>query len=274
MKKRKLFTLGLACAAIMFTTSCSDDEEADAVGPVLDVTENMSGSTGAEITVTPGSTLQFIWDARKGDADLETFSVSTVGQNIVSPVPTSESGETFPHPISNSQEALYIDTLEFNSGSNLGVTSYTFTVTDELGNSASRTFDVSVISPAEALSAAMPFTWERVGGADGTGLSNFGLEWVENAGGNAIISVDGATMVQLAPGQWNSIETQEDLETAIEGEDVIVTYTGVSSNQGDIYNDVLGVSYQGNNYLINILNSTVTGGTLGTTIVITGNYKN
>ncbi len=272
MKRRKLFTLGIACAAIMFTTSCSDDD-ADAVGPRLDVTENMSGSTGSEITVTPGSTLQFIWDARKGDTDLQTFTVSTSGTNTVSPIPTSELGATFPYTIPNARKALYIDTLEFNAGSNLGVTTYTFTIRDELGNSASRSFDVTVAAASTLLSAPQNFTWQRVGGQNGTGLSQFGLQWTNNSATNAIIAVNGATMVPLQASAWTNITTQEELDNAINTGTPVTQYTGVSSQQSGTYNDVLGVSYQDNNYLIHVTNGTVTTGGSGTTIVITGQYK-
>jgi hypothetical protein len=273
MKKRKLFTLGIACAAIMFTTSCSEDEEADAVGPRLDVTENISGSTSGDVTVAQGATLQYIWDARKGDSDLQTFSVTLNGTNIVNPIPASEQGLTFPYSVSSSNDELYIDTLEFNAGPNIGVTSYTFTVTDELGNSASRTFDVSVVAGTQVLSDPMNFTWQRVAGAPGTGLSQFGLEWVTNTSTNAIIAVDGAMMYSLPASDWDNIATHQELQTAIDGATAITQYTEVSSQASGTYDDVLAVTYLENNYLINVQNGTVTTPTGGTTITVTGQYK-
>ena len=46
MKKRQLFTLALLGATVMFTSSCSDDEEDAPLGPTLTMMETNSGSTG------------------------------------------------------------------------------------------------------------------------------------------------------------------------------------------------------------------------------------
>ena len=267
--------LAFALAGLFAFTSCQDDED-ESLAAFLSVTESGSGSTGGAVTISQGEVLSFAIDARKGDSDMETFAISVSGVNTVNPIPTSLQGNTFPYSLSNADDETYADTVLFlNAGDNIGNTTYTFTVTDKDGNTDMITFNVTVDAGTTALSTAAAFTWERVGSNAGTGLAQFGLEWTQNSSTSAIVALDAATtMVELASADWTSITTQEDLNSAISAGTAVTEYRGVSSAQNDTYDDVLGVTHNGTDYLIHITQGTVSTGGAGTTITITGEYKN
>jgi hypothetical protein len=267
--------LAFALAGMFAFTSCEDDNETT-LGPSLLVSEMGSGASSSAITINLGETLSFAIDARRGESDMETFSISVAGVNTVNPIPTSLQGNTFPYDIANADDETYLDTVLFvNAAANLGTTSYTFTVTDKDGNTDEVSFNVTVESATTALSASSAFTWERVGGAAATGLAQFGLSWTSNSSTSAIVALDAATkMVELSAADWTSIPTQEGLASAISGASAVTEYTGVSSSASNTYDDVLGVSHNGVSYILNITNGNVTTGASGTTITITGEYKN
>lgn len=278
MKKRNLFTLGLLGAALIFMTSCSDDEDEPApLGPTLSVTEVTTVTSPGDMTITQGEPLIFAWDSRRGDNDLQTFRVSTSGVNSVSPIPNSYKGKTFPYAIESANKEIYIDTLGFNNaGNNLGMTSYTFTIEDKLGTTRSVTFDVTV-EPDESstpLSEEMDFTWYREGGGVGTGLGQFGLKWTSNSTTSAIIAInDGTKMVSLTNNDWITIATQEELADVIDAGTEITQYTGVSVVVSDTYSDVLGVHYGEDYYILRIEQGTVQTSDAGTNVTILGKYK-
>lgn len=144
MKIRNFLRFALAGILAFTITSCEDDETTS-LGASLIVTETGSGSTGGALSITQGSSLVFVWDARKGDTDMETFAVSITGTNTPNPIPTSLGGNDFPYDIANADDETYLDTLIFpNAGINLGVTSYTFSVTDKDGNTDQVSFTVTV----------------------------------------------------------------------------------------------------------------------------------
>lgn len=144
MKIRNFLRFALAGVLAITISSCEDDDT-NSLGASLIVTETGTGSTGGAVTISQGSSLVFVWDARKGDTDMETFAVSITGTNTPNPIPTSLGGNTFPYDIANADDETYIDTLIFaNAGINLGVTSYTFSVTDKDGNTDQVSFTVTV----------------------------------------------------------------------------------------------------------------------------------
>lgn len=278
MKKRNLFTLGLLGVSMLFMTSCSDDEDEDTpLGPSLDVEETTTGSTGGEVTIQEGDVLIFAWDARRGDNDLETFRVSTSGVNAVSPIPNSYDGKTFPYDVENANDEIYVDTVGFdNAGNNLGMTTYKFTVEDDLGNSRSVTFDVTVeeATTTTDLSDPQPFTWHREGSEDGTGLDQFGLAWLSNTTTSAIVTIDEATkMVMLTNDDWLTINTKEELAAEIDGASAITQYTNVSVQEDGTYSDVLGVHHNDTYYILRVEEGDVDTGGSGTEVTIMGHYK-
>ncbi len=274
MKKTRFFTLALLSAAVIFTSSCKDDEDAP-LAPTLSVTETHTNKTGGAVEIAQGDALEFAWESRKGDNNIKTFSMSMSGNNISTNKTTYRLKE-LPYTVTGGDKSIYVDTISFQSaGLNLGSTNYTFTSSDGT-NSKSVSFNVTVVeSTAETTPLAAPvnFEWKRVGGADGQNLSQFGLKWTSNTGGKAIVAVNGAVMYQLANTTWTSLVTKEDLASAMSAATSISKYDGVNTNAGTTYNDVLAVSYNGVNYLIHITNSDVQTNTAGTTITIAGQYK-
>ncbi len=279
MKKRRLFTLALLGAAVIFATSCSKDDDPEPIGPALTVTE-AGGSNGGAMTITQGDALAFTWDTRKGETNLNTFNVEITGVNTPGGSTTlmTTGGEELPYSNSGSSRTAYVDGITFpNAGVALGNTKYTFISTDGIGKSQSVSFTVTVEAAVTTtdLSDPNPFTWTRVGGTAGTGLSQFGLEWTLNSGGYAIVKTSpSTTMVELASSTWTTFVTQEDVTAAIAAGTNITQYDNVSSAQDETHDDVLGVSYDGVDYLIHVTTSTVTTASAGTTITISGMYKN
>ncbi len=273
MRKFRFLAVALLGASSMFLTSCEDDGTTS-LGPTLNMEELGSGKSSGEITVTPGSTLTFTWDSRKGDRDLNTFAISMIGSNVATN-PVSNGGNSFPYTISNANDEKYIDTLVVSAGPNMGKTVYTFTVTDKDGNSKSVSFEVTVASGSNPLSSASTFQWKRVGSAAATGLDQFGLKWTTNSASSAIVKKDASTkMVMLSAGQWTSLTTDVELAAAITAGTDMTEYTGVSVTANNTYDDVLGVLNNGVYYLLHVTKGTVTTGGSGTTITIDGEYKN
>ena len=276
MKKRKLFTLALLGATVMFTSSCSDDEEAAPIGPTLSMTETTTGSEGGAIQITQGEVLEFAWESRKGDNNLQTFSLVQSGSNTSNFNETYE-GNTLPYDVSGGDRTIYIDTIAFvNSSQNEGTTTYAFTSSDGV-TSKTVTYNVTVVESVNEtpLSDAENFEWERVGGNPGTGLAAFGLKWTSNTASSAVVAIEsGTTMVELSGDSWDTITTREELAAAIASGTQIDAYEGVSVTAPGLYDDVLAVSHNGVNYLLHITAADVQSGGEGTTVTIQGQSKN
>ncbi len=279
MKKNKILSILFLATAVLFITSCSKDENAPILGPSLTVSESVSGSSGGSIEITQGAPLVFAWETRKGDEKLSTFSLSETGANLDNPVPTTVEGHDLPYSLTGDDRDIYVDTLSLpNAGTNLGTTNYTFSVVDAGGLSRSVSFDVTVNQAlgSTPLSDPIPFTWTREGANPGTGLEPFGLKWTQNSSTSAIVAIDNATtMVDLGDiTSWIALQTKGDLNAAIEDGNAIETYQGVSATTDGTYDDVLGVIHNDVNYIIHITSGAVTTGGAGTTITISGQYKN
>lgn len=272
MRKLRFLTVALLGASTMFLTSCEPDEDdPSVVGPTLTVTELFNGIASGKLEVTQGDSVRFQWDARKGSSDLDKFEIERQGTSIAI---TTDNGNVLPYTLKNADDETYIDSYSFQATTE-GTEIYSFIITDKNGKSKTVEIEVVVSPPTIPLSSAQSFTWERVGSNDGTGLAQFGLKWTNNTSTAAIITEDQATrLVELQASEWTSITTQEGLKTAVEVASVITEYDGVSSTAPNkTYNDVLGVRYNDEYYMIRISNSTVTTGGSGTTITITGLYK-
>lgn len=281
MHTRKLFTIGLLATGLLFT-ACNDDDDDDfdpVLGPNLSVSElNTNTSGGGDLLIQQGESLKFAWSAEEGAENLDQFAVSITGANPVIPIPTSTEGNDFPYDIDGSDDEQYQDTLIFiQAGTNVGVTNYTFTVTDDDGAQTSVSYDVTVEAPSNL--ATFDFTWMREGGNPGTGVEQFGLAWNSNTSANAIVKEDEATLfVELTADDWTNIQTQAALtEAIIDANDAgseVIEYVGVSSEQDGTYDDYLGVLFDGEPYILHIQEGDVETGTVGTTITIMGEYRN
>ncbi len=119
------------------------------------------------------------------------------------------------------------------------------------------------------------YQWERIGGADGTGLDVFGLKWTANAKAiHAQITKNGAEkLVLLDYSQWNSITTQNLLIDAIEAGTDVSVYEGVDVGiSNPEINDVIGVKYNSEYYLI-LIGSNTSIFTTQAEFLIEGQYK-
>lgn len=165
MKKLKLFALGLIGATFLFTTSCEEDE--DAPNPVISVTEALSGTSGT-VTVEPNAQIELEWNARKegSGAELKTFAISVQGVNTVNPIPQSVAGNDFPYDIANADDDQYLDKIAVGAGANLGSTTWTFTVTDKDGKTATASITVEVANAATPLATEVMGAFFHIAGTE------------------------------------------------------------------------------------------------------------
>jgi hypothetical protein len=131
------------------------------------------------------------------------------------------------------------------------------TVTDVAGQTASATIKIALNK--ETALVTTPFEWRRDGGADGTGLEEFGLQWTSNTSTNAIIKpLDGATLYRFAPEVWGNTNTEIEKATLFSEQQIgIAQFSDVSvTAQSQEYDIVLGTTYNGVNHLIHVTGST------------------
>lgn len=149
-----------------------------------------------------------------------------------------------------------------------------FTVNDS--NKSANTKKVVVVKVKETpLSEAAEFEWKRVGGSAGSGLEMFGLIWTINKSTmvNAIIRKDADKFVELEPEKWTSITNLEDLVVAVDAATDMTEWNKISAEANKSHDLCLATIKEGKYFLIHVTNSTVSTGDAGTTISITGQYK-
>jgi len=119
------------------------------------------------------------------------------------------------------------------------------------------------------------FTWERTGSTQGTGLSQFGLEWKQNVKDiNCIITpMAGTKLVDITgTANFNDFATYTQVKNAIDNAPSIDEYKKISATRSNTYDEVIGTYYNGVYYLLNITKGTVESTDAGTHITITGDY--
>jgi len=160
MKKLLNYAAAMMAGAFLLTSCGEDDINDDTPRPTLTVSELNEGITNGEITVTPGASLAFRWNAVQagGGSALDAFTISQTGVNVTVPLPATTTGRTLPlESFPSAIRTQYRDTLIINAGQNLGVTTYTFKVTDRDGLSA----EVEV--RVEVAQSGTPMTNEKTG---------------------------------------------------------------------------------------------------------------
>lgn len=259
MKKLNLLFVMLGLVSLTFFASCG--EETEDVSPILTITP--SGS----IDVVEGELFEvevFAGENQTSKKRIETLTIQRpVGGDSVTTV----------------QQATFNGTFEFVGPTEGQTVQYTFIATDRDGETASKTLTVTGTedpSNTTPLSAETSFQWQRVGGADGTGLSQFGLQWESNSATSAIITTSAQVkLVILTSAEWTSIETKEDLSVAVDAATGVTSYTGVSVQApSQTYDDVIATSVGGEYYILRVESSTASSSAAGTTITVNGNYKN
>lgn len=139
-------------------------------------------------------------------------------------------------------EYVYQDVLSFTMRELVGKASFTGTVTDVGGNSASSTFYVYINQPDAPLIVS-DFEWYRLGNTQ-TGLEEFGLYWAYNAKSPfaQIKPLEGVVLYEFETSVWDEVVTE--LQKAAlfsECTTTISVYNNVDVNlQNGTYDDVIG----------------------------------
>lgn len=260
MKKLNLLFVMLGLVSLTFFASCG--EETEDVSPIL--------------TITPSSALEL--------EEGELFTVEVVAAENVETKKRLENltisgpdGLNFDTTI---QASSFSATFEFvTPPARTAAYTFTFTATDRDGETSTRTLSVTSIEPTAdttPLGTPTSFEWNRCGGAPGTGLTQFGLQWTSNSATSAIITTSTQVkLVILSSSDWTAIDTKEGLAAAVDAATGVTSYTGVSATApSQTYNDVIATSVNGEYYILSVESSTAVSQACGTNITVNGNYKN
>jgi hypothetical protein len=273
MKKFGMYLMMIAFVA-MACVSCNSDKE----NPVVTIADGQD-SIYVDVKNFTELTVPVIVTSADGDLiSVEAFITGTDGQTYS--IETINTFTTDPRAwekiYKGSDVTLYtfIESL-MKQGVFPAAFGITATAKDVDPTTATKPFKIVAAPVEHPLSDPIAFKWERIGGAQGTGLETFGLKWTGNAKEvHAQITKGTADkFVKFTSEEWKTITTLEILKVAIDAVPDLPVYDNVSAAAGKTYDDVLATKVGENYYLINVTKGTVTTGTAGTTIVIDGNYK-
>jgi len=266
--KKLSYLLGLLLFGGLIFSACSkdEDEEPQDLSPAI---EFVSG--GEDLTIVAGDSVLVSVACTSNPTSgkkLDTYEIYMIIDNentgaIVEVNDIDESAYavayyiTFPDPL---EGKLYAK------------------ITDVDGESSEVSFNITVEEGTTPLEGEQELTWQREGGAAGTGLDMFGLKWTSNVKEvMAVIQKDGADkFVQLDAEAWTTVLTKEDLMAAVDAAEDLgdYGYRGVSAEANGDYDDVLGVVYMEEYYIIHISQGSVeVDPVTGTTITISGMYN-
>jgi hypothetical protein len=265
MKKFKFIMLFMVALGLGLT-SCSKDEDS-----TVDKSPNINFKGGgsyisasANVTVGEEFVIGITASANSSSGEkLTSVKYTVTANNSV----VLEADSVFSATSYNVDYAFRMD--------NAGDAVIKFVVTDKDGETNNISLTITAVPNTTALGSATDFTWERVGGAAGTGLTAFGLKWTANLKAvNAQIKKDGATkFVKLESSTWTSITTVEALEAAVSSGIDMESFAEISVDANGSYDKVLATSYNGEYFLIHITSTTVLVGGSGTTVKIMGQSK-
>jgi hypothetical protein len=163
MKKTILLFAAMALVTLGFFTSC-DPAGTDDLPPVITITEPTADTIEVEI----GSAVTFKVSL-SSDNTLNSFQVMSDTDGVT----FTNDSKTFSGTSDEVVEVTATVTNAVEAGKKIVVT---FVVNDEKGTSNVKKVIVAK-KTVVSLSAAQTFEWKRVGGAEGTGLAEFGLTW-------------------------------------------------------------------------------------------------
>ena len=275
MKKlMSLLTLVVLSAVVLFTTSCKED-----------AVVTISSQDNIEVSMTDLETsfLSGTITAQNCNLLLATFAVNfdpalqigtqtlqtVVFDSIVATQADKKTQFTFSYKLTDlgsdlSLLALYKDNIK----------SVTINVTATDDGNATKTIPVKFVVNETPLTE-MPFIWERIGGAEATGLEQFGLKWLQNVKAvHCIIEpMEGVSLYQVNAADYEAVTTNEALIDLVANSRTLDKYTNVSADATSDYNDVLVTVNGDKYYIIKVAHATVEVASQGTTITITGDYK-
>ncbi|NPD44132.1 MULTISPECIES: hypothetical protein [unclassified Lentimicrobium] len=268
MKKFKFILLFVAALGMGLTSCSKDDDETP-----VDVTPNIDFKGGneyisADAVVTAGQDFTIGITASSNansGKKLKSVKYTVTSNNVV----VLEFDSVF-------NETSYNLDYVFNM-SDPGAGVFKFVVTDKDDQTNTISLTVTAESADTPLGVAEDTYFERVGGAAGTGLDGFGLKWTSNVerATYAVLAKDAATkLVQLTAAEWTSITTVEALTAAVDAAADMADFRGISTSADGDYDDVLGVIYNGEYYMIHLTSATVAVDAVnGTTVKIYGQSK-
>lgn len=200
MKNMKNLLGLLLMAAIIGFTSCSEDDDDEPIPPSLKV-DVIPGTI-----VDTNSFVAFIWEARDGDAKLETFTIKE-GNSIA-----TDMENTTWSSVEVDDNENYRDTALFLTASTEKTVKYTFTVTDKDGESTSKEItittesqttpidiynDKTLVSAYLAATTGSQFMDATTGTTyrhDASGSENATFGFISGGGSGAVIMASGTTL--------------------------------------------------------------------------------
>lgn len=266
MKNFKFILLFVAVLGIGLS-SCSKDEDETP----QDLTPNIDFKGGNEYI--------------SADALVTTGQDFTIGITASSNANSGKKLKSVKYTVtSNNAVVLEFDSIFSETSYNLdytfnmenaGEAVFKFDVTDKDDQMKSISLTVTAESADTPIGAAADTYFKRIAGAAGTGLDGFGLKWTSNLKEtHAVIAKDAATkLVQLTAAEWTSISTVEALTAAVDAAADMADYRGISTTVSGDYDEVLGVIYNGEYYMIHLTSATVVVDGNGTTVEIYGQSK-
>jgi len=259
MTKKNVWIALLLTAVVGVFTSCVDDPISEEA-PIITVSSPAADS----VEIFIGDSIDFTI-ALSAENGLTKFKAMASGIGIE----LTNSELTF-DGTNNESVTVNVKVTESASEGNVDLT---FVVED--GHKTSNTTKTLVISKKETpLSDAAGFEWERVAGADATGLEKFGLTWTDNTSASAVIKKGADKFVELSEDAWTSITSVEALTAAVDAAEDMERWEKISVQASASYDLTLGTKVGDSYFLIHITNATVSADqTIGTTITIVGEYK-
>jgi len=270
MKNFKLLMILMLALGMTFA-SCSKDDDDDTNPVDLTPTISFKGGNGyisedATVLTEENFTIGInAYENSESGKNLRSVKFTVTSNNVI----ILEEDSTF-------NEAAYTWDYTF-SLADAGDAVFKFEVTDkdELTSSVSLTMTAKDPVTTTDLGDAVDFEWLREGVNAATGLDAYGLKWTKSLKtAYAVIEKDAATkMVSLTAEDWVNFTTVEDLTAAIEAGEDLADYRGVHLDAGQTYDEVLGVIYNDEYYMIHITESEISTGAAGTTAKIMGQSK-
>ena len=262
MKKAIVFFAALLAVFSMGLYSCITDP-VDTNPPTIDVTAPVADTV-----------IVFIGDS----IDFELIITSENGLKSLLALSSSANVTLINNDLDfkdTSSETVIVTAVVGEGAQDNETVEIVFTVNDATKSANTKKVIVAKVKETP-LTEAADFEWKRVGGSAGTGLEMFGLTWTINKSTmiNAIIRKDADKFVELAPEQWTTITNLEALVEAVDAAEDMAEWNKISAEVASkSYDLCLATIKEGKYFLIHITNSTVSVGDVGTTISITGQYK-
>jgi hypothetical protein len=259
--KNSIKTLSLLVAVAAGTfTSCIDDV-IDTNPPVISITSPLADT----VEVVIGETVDFVLDLSSGN-DLVSFQALTSNSGVE----LTNGSQSF---TGITEQAIIVNATLTEAVVAGTVIEINFILADAQKQTTAKKYILAKANTTP-LSEAKDFKWERVGGTAATGLDQFGLTWTSNTGTSAVIKKGADKFVELNPEDWTSFTTLEDIVAAIDAATDMDRWEKISAQASQSYDLTLGTIKDSKYYLIHVVDGKVTtDATVGTTIVISGQYK-